>query len=93
MDFEEPNTWESDVFKIMDQYRSMQSKVSLVRLINDTNLKPQTEQDIDKSRIINQCISINKSLAEPSIRAINSTECIAGFDIFGDGLMYFTREE
>ena len=93
MDFEEPNTWESDVFKIMDQYRSMQSKVSLVRLINDTNLKPQTEQDIDKSRIINQCISINKSLAEPSIRAINSTEYIAGFDIFGDGLMYFTREE
>lgn len=93
MDFEEPNTWESDVFKIMDQYRSMQSKVSLVKLVNDTNLKPQTEQDIDKSRIINQCISINKSLAESSIRAINSTECIPGFDIFGDGLMYYTRED
>ena len=61
----------------------------MIRLISDNNLNTKNNQNLD---IIDECISINKSLIDYTISVENLSEYFNGYDIFGDGLMYVTYE-
>lgn len=88
--YEEPSTWRNDLSKVIDKYRSMQSKKDMVRLISDHKL---TKNIINNnSTVIDECISINKSLVNYSIAVESSSEYFNGYDIFGDGLLYVIYE-
>lgn len=89
-EYEEPSTWREELSKVMDKYNKMQSKKDMIRLISDHNLSTKNNnQNLD---VIDECISINKSLINYSISVENSSEYFNGYDIFGDGLMYVTYE-
>lgn len=88
IDYMEPSTWNSDMAKVLDAYRNMNSKVQMYRLINDHKLITKQEDNT----VLNECISINHSLMNFSIESFMNEEHIDGFDIFGDGYMFWLRE-
>lgn len=86
-EYEEPSTWEVEVSKAMDAYRSMTAKKEMCRIVNDVLSKQKDNTHL------NECIEINRKLMSIPIYACKEEQSIDGFDIFGDGLMWFTREE
>lgn len=86
-EYEEPSTWEAEVSKAMDAYRGMVAKKEMCRIVNDALSKQKDNTHL------NECIEINRKLMSIPIYACKEEQSIDGFDIFGDGLMWFTREE
>ena len=86
-EYEEPSTWEVEVSKAMDAYRGMMAKKEMCRIVNDALSKQKDNTHL------NECIEINRKLMSIPIYACKEEQSIDGFDIFGDGLMWFTREE
>lgn len=88
--FKEQSTWEEDLYKLMDQYNSMNSKREMMRLISDSDIKQANDSTV---LINNQCASLNKSLIDICMKTNKDIEIINGYDIFGDGYFYCTMEE
>lgn len=86
-EYEEPSTWEEEVSKAMDAYRGMVAKKEMCRIVNDSLSKQKDNTHLD------ECIEVGRKLMSIPIYACKEEESIDGFDIFGDGLMWFTREE
>lgn len=89
-EFKEPSTWESELYKLIDQLNSMNSKKEMARLIKKENLSVKPISD--NTAIINECIGINKTIAGFAMDIENRSEVISGYDIFGDGYLYFSKE-
>ena len=87
-EYEEPSTWEAELNKVMEAYKSMNSKVEMCRIISDHNLK--TKQ-ADNS-ILKECVSIARDLLRVNMVANNEVDYIPGVDIFGDGYFYYLNE-
>ena len=88
IEFKEPSTWESDVNKMINQYRSINNKVEVCRLIKDNNLSNKQTDD----KIFKECASVNKDLMKMATIVSNTTEYINGYDMFGNGIMYILHE-
>ena len=85
-DFKEPSSWESELNKIVQEYKQMTGRKEMIRLLSNTkNIN-------NNDNIINECISINKSLIDFSIKAYDNSEFINGIDLFGDGLLYYLED-
>ena len=85
--YEEPSTWETDLAKVMDVYRSMSSKVEMCRIIKDHKLS--SDKDVS---VVHECAAIAKRLTKFPLDAYSHIEYIPGIDIFGDGYFYFIEE-
>jgi hypothetical protein len=86
-EYEEPSTWEAEITKAFDAYRNMVGKKEMCRIVKDVLSK-----NIDNPHL-NECIAVNKKLLSIPLYAHKNEEVIDGYDIFGDGLMWFTNEE
>ena len=71
----------------MDAYRGMVAKKEMCRIVNDSLSKQKDNTHLD------ECIEVGRKLMSIPIYACKEEQSIDGFDIFGDGLMWFTREE
>jgi hypothetical protein len=85
IEYEEPSTWESELAKVVDIYRSMNAKKEMCTIIGDIRGE---EKD---TSILNDCLQVAKKLVDFQLFAYGNEEYINGFDIFGDGLMYYER--
>lgn len=88
-EYEEPSTWETEIARVIDVFNKMESKVEMVKIINDLNLSTKKDRG---EEIIKECVDISRDLMYYSTRAQFTSDFINGFDIFGDGLMFFTEE-
>lgn len=86
-EYEEPSTWESELSKVMDAYRAMNSKVEMCRIISDHGLANQKD-----TSIVSECVSIGRSLISMPLKVENESEYIPGIDLFGDGYFYILNE-
>ena len=87
--YQEPSSWENNVYSIIDKYRSLVGKKYLYHIVKHINGNIDNEKDITK---LNDSISAAKSLLSIPIQAILDEEYIDGYDIFGDGIMFWLRE-
>ena len=85
--YEEPNSWELELSKVIDAYRSMCSKVEVCRIIRDHGFREQKDNSVS-----NECISIGKSLISFPAKVQIESEYIPGYDIFGDGYFFVLNE-
>lgn len=86
-EYREPSTWMEDVPKVIDQYRAMQSRVEMVKIVSEVTGKQNS------NTIHQDCLSVAKKLLEVSANVTKSDEYIDGFDLFGDGYMFYTEED
>lgn len=88
--YEEPSTWESDISKIIDTYRSMQSKIEMCRILSDHNIAHTSNK---AAKVMSESLDICKSLLTIPVDTMMNDEYINGFDVFGDGLMFWLNDE
>ena len=88
MDFEEPSDWESRVNKMIDEYRSMNGRIVMAKIINE--VKPSNNRA--NTQFMQECVEVCKSLLNMPLKAMEEEEYINGIDIFGDGLMFYSEE-
>lgn len=86
-EYTEPSTWETDLAKVIDIYNKMVAKKEMCIIIGSINDKQSN------NIILNDCIQITKKLIDYSLFTYSKEEFINGFDVFGDGLMYYERIE
>lgn len=85
-DYNEISTWESDLAKVIDTYNSMVAKKEMCSIIGDV-IGKQISNDIQ-----NECFKAASNLIGFIVQSYSSEEFISGFDIFGDGYMYYEHE-
>ena len=86
-EYEEPSTWENDLARVIDLYNKMIAKKEMCIIVKSINDKQKD------NTILNDCIQVAKKLIDYSLFTYSQEEFIDGYDIFGDGLMYYTRSE
>lgn len=86
-EYQEPNTWRSELAKVIDMYNTMNSRVEMCRIIRDNDLNSVN------SEVLNECASIGKGLVDIALTVDDSSEYINGYDIFGDGTMIYENGE
>jgi len=84
-EYTEPSTWESDLAKVIDTYNKMIAKKEMCRIVG--SIKDEQKNN----EVLNECIQVAKKLVDYSLFTYSQEEFIDGFDIFGDGLMYYER--
>lgn len=87
--YNEPSTWENDLAKVIDLYKSMIAKKEMCVIIDDIKGIKSAESN---NAIREECIPVMKKLIDFQLDAYANEEFINGFDIFGDGLMYYGKE-
>ena len=86
--YEEPNTWESELAKVLDAYNSMKSKVETCTILEDHDL---VTKKTDNS-VLKDCIKVTEKLILSPIRVAHSSQYVSGIDIFGDGNFFYFEE-
>ena len=85
-EYQEPSTWEESSSSLLELYRKSVAKIELCRLIDDNNLSKKKKSTMEISAVAStlrqMCHIVDKS----------DDQYIPGFDIFGDGLMYYLEE-
>lgn len=89
IDFKEPSTWDSEVTKMIDQYKSINNKIEICRLVKDNKL---SEKQNYNTNIHSECKTVAKNLLKMPTIVSNTTEYINGYDLFGDGIIYILNE-
>lgn len=93
-DFKEPNTWQESRCKMLDQYRAMQSKVTMCRIVDIVKNDDLVEVDNTTSNnILPECIDIYEGIVDYCHYVDSQSSFMNGFDIFGDGIMYISMED
>ena len=88
IDFMEPSTWNSDINKMIDQYKAMNSKIEVCRIVRDNKLSTKQYD----STMVEECKSVAKDLLRMPTIVENTSEYINGYDIFGDDKFFVTRD-
>ena len=83
-DFNEQSIWIEQLNETIQNYRSMTNKQEIVKLIKDNNLSKKQ----DNNNVLNECVTINKSLLAHTLFVNNNIDFINGYDLFGDGLIF-----
>ena len=82
IEYEEPSTWDIQVGKVIDAMRAAQSKQTMYRLID----KPE-------NKTLNESVEAMKNLLSIPMQSIANEEYIDGYDLFGDGYIFWLRED
>ena len=85
--YEEPSNWRNTVDSLIDSYKAINSKIEICRIINDSDLATKDDS------IAKEAGKAAKSILSIADYLNNTEEYINGFDIFGDGLFYYLRED
>lgn len=85
-DYEEPNTWEDNLSKVIEKYNTMTAKAEMCRFINNNKLSTTPVDDY----VTRECISIGKQLIDTMITQYNESETI---DLLNDGHMIYSEED
>ena len=88
IDFMEPSTWNSEISKMIEQYKSMNNKIEVCRIVKDNKLSSKQYD----STMIEQCRSVAKNLLKMPTIVENTSEYINGYDIFGDDKFFVTKD-
>ena len=88
IDFMEPSTWDSDVNKMIDQYKAMTNRIEICRIVKDNNLSTKQYDD----RITKECVGVAKDLLKMPTIVANTAQYINGYDLFGDDKFYVLNE-
>lgn len=88
IDFMEPSTWNSEINKMIEQYKSMNNKIEVCRIVKDNKLSSKQYD----STMIEQCRSVAKNLLKMPTIVENTSEYINGYDIFGDDKFFVTKD-
>lgn len=86
-EYKEPSTWENDLAKVVDTYNRMIAKKEMCTIIGDIRGEQRNNE------VLVDCIQVAKKLVDFSLFTYSQEEFIDGFDIFGDGIMYFERTD
>jgi hypothetical protein len=86
-EYEEPSTWEAELARAIDMYKSMESKRVMCRIIKDHGLSEKSDDTV-----VRECISIGRDLTGYMVGVKNRAEYFNGVDLFGDGYFYFLEE-
>ena len=86
-EYEEPDTWESDLNKVIDAYRAIDSRVEMVRLLSDHEISTSVD-----TNIVSECASVARDLLKTPLYVNSTSQYIPGIDIFGDGYFYYLEE-
>ena len=86
-EYEEPDTWESDLNKVIDAYRAIDSRVEMVRLLSDHEISTSID-----TNIVSECASVARDLLKTPLYVNSTSQYIPGIDIFGDGYFYYLEE-
>lgn len=87
-EYEEPCSWESDLAKVVDMYNAMMAKKEMCTIIGSIK-----GEQINNNSISEDCMQVAKKLVGFALNAYSHTEYISGFDIFGDGLMFYEETD
>ena len=88
IDFMEPSTWNSEISKMIEQYKSMNNKIEVCRIVKDNKLSSKQYD----STMVEQCRSVAKNLLKMPTIVENTSEYINGYDIFGDDKFFVTKD-
>lgn len=88
IDFMEPSTWNSEINKMIEQYKSMNNKIEVCRIVKDNKLSSKQYD----STMVEQCRSVAKNLLKMPTIVENTSEYINGYDIFGDDKFFVTKD-
>lgn len=88
-EYSEPSTWRNDILRLIDTYRAIDNRLVMCNIINDHNLS-ETKRD---TKVVEECVSIARSLLDMGRYVLDTEEYIDGYDIFGDGLMFYLNEK
>lgn len=88
IDFMEPSTWNSEISKMIEQYKSMNNKIEVCRIVKDNKLSSKQYD----STMIEQCRSVAKNLLKMPTIVENTSEYINGYDIFGDDKFFIIKD-
>lgn len=86
--FKEPSTWDYEISKMIDQYKSMNNRIEVCRLVRDNNLSEKHTYN----NMLGECKSVAKNLLKMPTIVSASSQYIDGYDIFGDGIMFVNNE-
>ena len=93
-EFEEPNTWQESRCKMINQYRAMQSKVTMCRIVDMVkNNNEVVVNNTPSNNLLLDCVNIYGNMINYCSYVDNQSMFINGIDIFGDGIMYLTMED
>lgn len=93
-EFEEPNTWQESRCKMINQYRAMQSKVTMCRIVDMVkNNNEVVVNNAPSNNLLLDCVNIYGNMINYCSYVDNQSMFINGIDIFGDGIMYLTMED
>ena len=85
--YDEPSSWENDLAKVVDAYNKMIAKKEMCNIVESITGEQKNNE------ILNDCIQVARKLIDYSLIAYSKEEFINGFDIFGDGYMYYEETE
>lgn len=86
-EYTEPSTWENDLAKVVDVYNKMIAKKEMCVIVGSIRGEQKN------NAILDDCLQVAKKLIDYSLFTYSQEEFINGFDIFGDGLIYYERLE
>ena len=93
-EFKEPNTWQESRCKMLNQYREMQSKVTMCSIIDMVKgNKNETVVNGVSNNLLPDCIDLYGNIINYCSYVDNQSTFMDGIDIFGDGIMYLTMED
>jgi len=87
-DYMEPSTWEADLNKAMTAYRAVNGKKEMCRLINDVGITRKANNDA----VLSSVSQLTRNLMDFALAADAQSEYINGYDIFGDGMLWYLEE-
>ena len=86
-EYTEPSSWELDLARVVDKYNTLVGKKEICTIVGDITGKQKNNEHLNES------IEVAKKLVDYSLFTYSQEEFIDGFDIFGDGLMYYERTD
>ena len=93
-DFSEPNTWEKNRAELLDMYRNMNSKITMCKIVD--MVKSDANIDVTNNSaamLLKDCADLCGTVIDHGLYVDNTSTFMNGFDIFGDGIMYYSMEE
>ena len=93
-DFSEPNTWEKNRAELLDMYRNMNSKITMCKIVD--MVKSDANIDVTNNSaamLLKDCADLCGTVIDHGLYVDSTSTFMNGFDIFGDGIMYYSMEE